>query len=197
MASDPLDFTDDLPDPGWRERVGAVKRAAKALFATRAEIFREELAGKGSLFGQAAAALTLALAFAALALVLLTALVAAVLSRILGGPIAGLAAALFLYLVVAGGAAYLGVKRLRRVRPFDFPVTREELSKDLDAVREEGALHDEGPASPEALAAERASIRPGESDEEREEREERNEEMRANENESEVDLEDRFRAGSE
>jgi uncharacterized membrane protein YqjE len=195
MASDPVDFTDDLPDPGWRERIAAVKRAAKSLFATRAEIFREELAGKGSLFGQAAAALTVALAFAALALVLLTALVAAVLSRLLGGPIAGVAAALFLYLVIAAGVAYFGVRRLSRVRPFEFPVTREELSKDLEAVREEGALHDEGPASPEALAAERASIRPGESDEEREEREERDEEMRTNENE--VDLEDRFRAGSE
>ncbi|HEV8608743.1 MAG TPA: phage holin family protein [Thermoanaerobaculia bacterium] len=189
MASDPVGFTEDLPDPGWRERIGAVKRAAKALLATRAEIFREELAGKGSLFGQAAAALTLALAFAALALVLLTALVAAVLARLLGGPIAGLAAALFLYLLIAAGAAFFGVKRLGRVRPFEFPVTRDELSKDLEAVRDDGALHDEGPASPEALAAERASIRPGENDEEREERDE---EMRANEN-----LEERFRAGSE
>jgi uncharacterized membrane protein YqjE len=184
MASDPVDFPEDLPDPGWRERVGAVKRAAKALLATRVAIFREELAGKGSLFGQGAGALVLAVAFASLSLVLLTALVAAVLARLLGGPIAGLAAALFLYLVIAGGAALFGVKRLRRVRPFDFPVTRSEVRKDLDALREEGALHDEGPASSEALAAERASVRPGETDEEQEER-------------NEKDLEDRFRAGSE
>jgi hypothetical protein len=63
-------------------------------------------------------------------------------------------------------------------------VTRSEVRKDLDALREEGALHDEGPASSEALAAERASVRPGETDEEQEER-------------NEKDLEDRFRAGSE
>jgi uncharacterized membrane protein YqjE len=183
MASDPDDFTEDLPDPGWRERIAAVKRAAKALFATRVEIFREELAGKGSLFGQGAAGLILAFAFASLALVLLTALVAAVLARLLGGPIAGLAAALFLYLLIAAGAALFGVKKLRRVRPFDFPLTREEVRKDLDAVREKDEVHEET-ESPEAPAAERAGIRPGESDPEREEK-------------LEVDLEDRFRAGSE
>src|SRR5436309_5768381 len=183
MATDRVDFTEDLPDPGWRERIGSIKRAAKALLTTRAEIFREELAGKGSLFGQAAAGLSLALAFGALALVLLTALVAAVLARLLGGPIAGLAAALFLYLLIAGSAAVFGVKRLARVRPLDFPVTRKEISMDLDALHEEGALHDEGPASPEALAAERASVRPGESDEET--------------RTGEVNLEERFRAGSE
>lgn len=197
MSSDPEDFLDDLPDPGWRERLDAIKRAAKALLATRAEIFREELAGKAALFGQAAAGLTLALAFAALALVLLTALVAAVLARLLGGPIAGLAAALFLYLLIAGLAAFFGVKKMRRVRLSDFPVTREELSKDLEAMRSEGTVRDEGPASPEVLAAERASIRPGESDDEREEREEREEEMRPRPNESEADFEERFRAGSE
>jgi uncharacterized membrane protein YqjE len=190
MASDPVDFTEDLPDPGWKERFAAVKRSAAALLSTRKAIFREELAEKGLLFGQAAAGLVLGLAFATLALVLLTALVAAVLSRLLGGPIAGLAASMLLYLLIAAGAAAFGVKKLGRVRPFDFPVTRDELRKDLDAVREEGALHDEGPASREALAAERASLRPGESEAEREDRVE---ETDANG----IDLEERFRAGSE
>jgi uncharacterized membrane protein YqjE len=184
MASDPVEFAEDLPDPGWRERVSAVKRAAKALFATRVAILREELAGKGALFSQGAAGLVLALAFASLSLVLLTALVAAMLARLLGGPIAGLAAAFFLYLVIAAVAALFGVKKLRALRPLDFPVTRSELRKDLDALREEGTLRDEGPASPEALAAERASVRPGETEEEQEER-------------NETDLENRFRAGSE
>jgi uncharacterized membrane protein YqjE len=190
MARDSTDFTEDLPDPGWRERLGAIKRSADALLSTRAAIFREELAEKGSLFGQAAAGLALGLAFASLALVLLTALIAAVLSRLLGGPIAGLAASLLLYLLIAAGAAAFGVKKLGRVRPFDFPVTRDELRKDFDAVREEGASNDEEPASPEALAAERASLRRTESGAEREERDDEN---RANE----IDLEERFRAGSE
>ena len=190
MASDPVDFTEDLPDPGWKERLAGVKRSANALLLTRAAIFREELAEKGSLFGQATAGLALGLAFASLALVLLTALVAAVLSRLLGGPIAGLAASLFLYLAIAAGAAAFGVKKLGRIRPFDFPVTRDELRKDFDAVREEGTSNDEGPASPEALAAERASLRRGENGAERDESD-------GETHAHEVDLEERFRAGSE
>jgi uncharacterized membrane protein YqjE len=190
MASDPADFTEDLPDPGWKERFAGVKRSASSLLSTRVAIFREELAEKGSLFGQAAAGLALGLAFASLALVLLTALVAAVLSRLLGGPIAGLAASLFLYLAIAAGAAAFGVKKLGRVRPFDFPVTREELRKDFDAVREQDTLNGEGPASPEALAAEGASFRRGEGGAERNERDEETHAY-------EVDLEERFRAGSE
>ena len=37
------DVVEDAPDPGWKDRIDAVKRAARALLATRAEIFREEL----------------------------------------------------------------------------------------------------------------------------------------------------------
>jgi uncharacterized membrane protein YqjE len=188
MPTDPGDFTEDLPDPGWKERLGAIRRAARALFATRVEIFREEIAEKGSLLGRGLAGLSLALAFAGLSLVLATALVAAILARLLGGPIAGLAATLFLYAVITGAAALFGIKKLRQVRPFVFPITRNELRKDLEAVREEGTLRDEEPASPEILAAERASLRPGD-DGDRDQDEERNR--------SESDLEERFRAGSE
>lgn len=200
MDDDPADFMEDLPDPGWKERLGAIQRAAKALFATRAEIFREELAEKGSLFGMAAAGFTLALLFASLALLLATALVAAVFAQLFGGPIAGITAALVLYLAIAAAAGFFGVRKLTRVRPLDFPATRNELRKDLDAVREEAVLRDRGPASPEALAAERASSRPGESEDEREDAEEALEEAREDAEEaraSEADLEERFRAGSE
>jgi uncharacterized membrane protein YqjE len=200
MDNDPADFMEDLPDPGWKERLGAIQRAAKTLFATRVEIFREELAEKGSLFGVAAAGLTLALAFASLALLLATALLAAVFSKVFGGPIAGITAALVLYLAIAAVAAFFGVRKLRRVRPLDFPATRSELRKDLDAIREEAVVRDRGPASPEALAAERASIQPGESEDEREDAEEAREEARDNAEEaraSVADLEERFRAGSE
>jgi hypothetical protein len=195
MANDPDEFSEDLPEPGWSERLGSVRRAAKQLFATRTEIFREELAEKGLLAGMGLAGVGLALAFALLALGLATALVAAVLARLLGGPIAGISAALLLYVLIAGGLAFFGVRKLRGVRPFDFPATRDEVRKDLDAIREEGAPRDEGPASAAALAAERASIRPGESADEREEREEREE--RQEERLLGEDLEQRFRAGSE
>lgn len=180
---------EDESGPDWKERLGAAQRAAKALFATRAAIFREELAQKGAHFGKAALWLSLAVAFALLALLLLAALSAAILIRLLGGPIAGLTGAFFLYLLIAGAVGFLGIRSLGRVRPFDFPLTRDEVAKDLEAIREEPEIADEGPASPEALAAERASIA-GEEDE----LEEDVVEERAIED---SDLEQRFRAGSE
>ena len=189
MDRDAADYTEDLPDPGWKERLAAAKRAAKALAATRTEIFREELAGKGSLLGMGMAGLVLAFAFASFALLLATALVAALFAKLFGGPVAGIAAALVLYLLIAAGAGFFGVRSLARVRPLDFPTTRDELRRDLDAIREEAARRDHGAASPDALAAERASIRPGESDDE----EEDEEEARA----TDAGLEERFRAGSE
>lgn len=185
MASDFEEFTEDLPDPGWRERLNSIRRTARALVKTRAEIFREELAGKGSLAARGIAGVVLALAFASLALVLLTALVAMIFTRLFGGPIAGLAAALVLYLLIAAGAGFFGAKRLARVRPLDFPITSDELRKDFGSLREEVPVRDEGRASSQVLAAERASIRPEESGEKSEHRS------------REVDLEERFRAGSE
>lgn len=188
MATDPIDFSGDAVEPGWRERLDAVRRAARALITTRAEIFREELAEKQSLLAKAAVGLSLAVAFAVLSLLLVTALVAAVLARLLGGPIAGVATALLLYLGITAAAAIFGARKLARVRPFDFPVTRDEIRKDLDAIKKEEAIQDEGPAGAQALAAEKASVRPAEDRDFDEE-----EEARA----SEEDLEQRFRAGSE
>lgn len=183
---DGVDPLDAVPEPGWRDRLASTIRAARALLSTRAEIFREELAEKSARFGKAAVGLALAAAFGVLALLLLTALVAALLARLLGGPIAGIAAALVLYLGVAGAAGYFGWRSFAGVRPFDFPVTRDEIRRDLEAVREEAPSPDEGPASADALAAERASVRPGEVEDEDEV-----EAMDAG------DIEERFRAGSE
>ena len=181
-----------MPEPGWKDRLDTVMRAAKALFATRAAIFKEELAEKGSLFGKAAVGLTIAALFGVLALLLATALVAALFAKLFGGPVAGITAALVLYLLIAGAGTFFGLKSLTRVRPFEFPVTRDEIRRDLDAVREEPPSADEGPASPDALAAERASIRPGkEEEEDDDEGDEEEEEMRT------ADLEERLRAGSE
>jgi uncharacterized membrane protein YqjE len=185
---------EDRPEPGWKERIGAVRRAAAALAATRREIFREELSEKGSLFAKAAVGLAFAAAFGILALLLLTALVAALFSRLLGGPIAGITAALFLYLVVAAVAGVFGGRTFSRVRPFAFPVTRDEIQKDLDAVKKHVDARDETPAGDEALAAERASVRPddpGQDDEEVAE-DDREEGVAAM-----SELEERFRAGSE
>lgn len=186
---DPIEPLDAVPEPGWKDRLDSAMRAAKALFATRAAIFKEELAEKGSLFGKAAVGLTIAALFGVLAVLLLTALIAALFAKLFGGPVAGITAALALYLLIAGVGGFFGLKSLSRVRPFEFPATRDEIRRDLEAVREEPPSPDEGPASPDALAAERASIRPGEEDEDEEDDEE--EEMRT------ADLEERLRVGSE
>ena len=197
MESDEA-LQEDLPQPGWKERLGAVRRAAAALFTTRAAIFREELSEKGSLFARAAIGLALAAAFGVLALLLLTALLAAVLSRLLGGPIAGIAATLVLYVVVAAVAAILGGKTMARVRPFAFPATRDELRKDLDAVKRTAEVRDEGPAGVDALAAERASVQPDEEEGDRVEEDEDEDDRHRNRDVSSMtELEDRFRAGSE
>ena len=194
---------EDRPEPGWKERLGAVRRAASALMSTRAEIFREELSEKSSLLAKAAIGLSLAAAFGIFSLLLLTALVAALFSRVFGGPSAGITAALVLDLVVAGAAGVIGARALSRVRPFAFPATRDEIRKDLEAVKEHGATRDEGPASADALAAERASVGPGreEGDEEEVEEVEQPDEDADEAGERRVaemsELEDRFRAGSE
>jgi uncharacterized membrane protein YqjE len=182
------EILEDRPEPGWKERIAAVRRAAAALLATRAVIFRQELSEKGSLFAKAAIGLALAAVFGVLASLLLTALVAALFSRILGGPIAGITAALLLYVLIAAAAAILGGRTLSRVRPFAFPATRDEIRKDLDAVKEHAAVRDESPASSDALAAERAS----DDDEVLEDAEDGERERRAM-----SEIEDRFRAGSE
>jgi len=183
---------EDRPEPGWKGRIAAVRRAAAALLATRAAILREELSEKGSLFAKAAIGLALAAVFGVLAFLLLTALVAALFSRLLGGPIVGITAALVLYVLIAAVAAILGGRTLSRVRPFAFPATRDEIRKDLDAVKEHSAVGDE--AASDALAAERASVRPGERVEELEDAEDGERERRVS---AMSEIEDRFRAGSE
>lgn len=183
MATETDDFPADLPGPGWRERIDAIRRAARAVLATRAEIFREELAEKGSLFGKGLAGISLALAFAGLSLLLLTALVAAILAKLLGGAIAGIAAALVLYLLIAAAATLFGVKTFGRLKPLDFPATREELRKDLDALHGEPAGPGDEPARVEALGEEDTSVVRGEA--------------AGGGRAIEDDLEDRFRAGSE
>lgn len=183
MATETDDLAADLREPGWMERLDAIRRATRAVLATRAEIFREELAEKGSLFGKGLAGISLALAFAGLSLLVLTALVAALLARLFGGPIAGIAATLVLYLLITASAALFGMKKLARVKPLDFPATRDELRKDFDALRKAPPGSDEGAASSEGLAEEKASIRPGGAG--------------SGDRAIAEDLEDRFRAGSE
>ena len=78
--------------------------------------------------------MAVALAFGVVALLVFTGFLAAVFARLFGGMVWGLLAVFVLYGIVAGGAALLGMKSLRSVRPGDFPVTWEEVRKDWDAL---------------------------------------------------------------
>jgi hypothetical protein len=151
------DEIEDSPgprEPGWRDRLWAIGAAAGRLIDTRAEILQEELSRKSGILGGGLAAIFVALLFGTLAGLLLTALLAALLSRLLGGPILGILATLVLYLAVAGAAAWFGVRRLSQVRPFEFPATRREIDRDLEAVRRAlGVGQDGGQAAPPRSAA--------------------------------------------
>ena len=97
-------------------------------------IFREELGAKTAAIGRAAVAFFLAATFAWLALLLLTAGIAALLSRLLGGPILGILATFVIFAAAAGLAGYLGAKALSRGNLLEFPVTSEEIRKDWRTV---------------------------------------------------------------
>lgn len=134
MRDDEISPPEGAPEETWRQRLSGFFEALRRLFSTRAAIFREELGASAAALGSAIGAFILAAALAWLALLLLTAGIAALLSRLLGGPIAGILATFVLFAAAAGLAAYLGVKALSRVN-FEFPVTREEIRKDWQALQ--------------------------------------------------------------
>lgn len=133
---------EETPEPGWAERLSRLGAAARRLLETRASIFREEIEQKRALAARAAVGLLAALLFGSLALLVATALFVAILSRLLGGPVAGIAVTLLVYVAAAAAGAIYGWSRLSRVRPLDFPVTRREISRDIDRLARAAA----GPA---------------------------------------------------
>jgi hypothetical protein len=118
----------------WPRRLSGFFEALGSLLSTRAAIFREELGAKAGALARAIGAFVLAAALAWISLLLLTAGLAALLSRLFGSPIAGILATFGLFAVAAGVAAFLGVKVLSRVN-FEFPVTGEEIRKDWKALQ--------------------------------------------------------------
>lgn len=121
--------------PGIFQRIGAAWNAARGLLATRVEIFKAEAAAKGQAFAGGAIFVAAALAFAWLALLLLTALVVVLFARLLGSVWAGLLAAFVLYGLLAGGAAFAGIKKFKSFRPFEFPETSRGVKEDWETVR--------------------------------------------------------------
>lgn len=118
----------------FSQRVAAAREKAAALAATRAAIFREELADKGAFAAKAVAGFAAAAFFGSLTLILATALIAALFSKLFGSAILGIAATLVLYLAIAAAGAVLGWRALERVQPLDFPATRADLAGDFDAL---------------------------------------------------------------
>ena len=157
-ARPPLDAP---PEPGWRERIWDVGAAARQVFATRVAIFQEELAEKGGALGKALAGLFLALLFATLAGLLLTALLAAVFAKLFGSAVLGILATFVLYLAIAAGAGFFGVRKMSKLRPFEFPATASEIDRDLEAVRRAAGVGEpagppEEPALPPPAASDSA-----------------------------------------
>jgi hypothetical protein len=137
----------ETPAAGWSERLQDFLESARRLIANRTAILREEMGAKGEALVRAVAGCALAAFFGGLSLLLLTAWIAALLSKLLGGPILGILATFVLYLAAAAAAALYGSKALARVKPFEFPVTAGEIRKDWDAVRS-SVSPQSSPASP-------------------------------------------------
>jgi hypothetical protein len=125
---------EEVVDETWPQRARAFFESLGSLLSTRAEIFKEELGAKGVALGRAAVAFFLAAAFAILALLLLTAGLAALLSRLFGSPVAGILVTFVLFAGAAALAAYLGVRALSRGNLFEFPVTAEEIRQDWTVI---------------------------------------------------------------
>jgi hypothetical protein len=129
---------EEMRAPGFFARIKMAAEAARDLVATRAEIFKAEAAEKGAVVGRGAAAFVIAAAAGGLAVLVLTALIAVLLSMLFGSVWAGLLGTFVLYLIVAGAAAMLGVKAFKNFKPLAFPETSRGLKEDWEAVR--GAL---------------------------------------------------------
>ena len=164
---------DEAERETWSRRLHGFLEAGKRLLSTRLAILREELGAKGEFLTRGLIGLVVAAAFGGLALLLFTAWIAVLLSSLLGSPVWGVLAAFVLYGAVAAAAGALGVKSLSRVKPFDFPVTSEEIRRDWSALK--SSANPEPPA-PGAASGETAVARS---------------------QSREDDLEARFRAGSE
>ena len=122
----------------WRDRIDALASAARAALSTRLAILREEAAEKAVFAAKGLVGIAAAAIAGAGALLLFAALIAAIFAALLKSLILGLLAAFVLYAVLAGVAAWLGIRALRRMKPFDFEHTRRELESDWEAVRPPG-----------------------------------------------------------
>jgi uncharacterized membrane protein YqjE len=120
----------------WADRLGNAAAQAGDLLKTRLEIFREEAVQKAEHAARGATGMAIGIGLAACALMLLAALIVALLTKLFGSLIVGILGAFVIYAV---GAVLFGLqawKSFARVRPGEFPATRDELLRDAEAVRD-------------------------------------------------------------
>jgi len=147
MSTERAELPGEDAERGWRDRFEEVSATGRVLLATRLAILREELAGKARLAAIGIAAMVVAAALGIGALLLAAALIAALFAKLTNSVVLGILAAVVLYGVGAGVAAWLGIQKLSRVRPSEFPATSAELSRDWQAIST--ALAPETPSDPD------------------------------------------------
>lgn len=150
--------TDELEpfEPGWRDRLWAIGAAAGRLLDTRKAMLQEELAAKGQLLGKALLGLFIAILFGTIAGLLLTALLASVLAKLLHSPVLGILVTLLIYLGIAAGAGFQALKWLSGLKPFEFPETRREVDRDLEAIRRAAGIGERPPRAAASAGAQPA-----------------------------------------
>ena len=134
MSTERAELPGEEEERGWRDRLAEVSAAGRALLGTRLAIFKEELSGKAVLAARGLAVVVVAAALAIGALLLAAALIAALFAKLTHSVILGILAAVILYGAGAAVAAWYGWKALSRVRPFEFPASTEEISRDVRAI---------------------------------------------------------------
>jgi len=134
MSTERAELPGEEAERGWSDRLGEVSAAGRALLGTRLAILREELSGKAVLAARGLVVVVAAAALGIGALLLAAALVAALFARLTHSVILGILAAVILYGTGAAVAAWYGWKALSRVRPFEFPASTEEISRDVQAI---------------------------------------------------------------
>lgn len=134
MSTERAELPGEDEQRGWRERLGEVFAAGRALLGTRLAIAREELSVKAVLAARGLAVVVVAAALAVGALLLAAALLATLLAKLTNSVVLGILAAVVVYVAGAIAAAWYGWKTLARVRPFEFPAASEEISRDVRAI---------------------------------------------------------------
>lgn len=150
MSTEGAELPEEEGARSWAERAAGLAGSARSLLKTRLAIFGEEFSSKASLLGKGLGIVAVAAALGVGALLLLAALLAAILAQLFKSVPLGILGAMLIY---AGGAALAGRagwKALSGVKPKDFPVTKRELARDWEAIRESLATDAEPDDEPEA-----------------------------------------------